>query len=56
MSPEECGGPFGYAERLQILADPEHDDHGEVRRWLGPGFDPEALDLGAVNAVLARMR
>jgi hypothetical protein len=39
--PEDCGGPWGFANVLHVLADPERDD--DLLEWLGP-FDPEAFD------------
>ena len=53
--PEDCGGPSGYADLLLVLGDPDHEDHEELTAWLGQPFDPEALDLGAINAQLARL-
>ena len=50
--PEDCGGPWGYAELLETVRDPEHPDHEELREWLGEEFDPEAFDIDAVNAGL----
>jgi hypothetical protein len=47
--PEDCGGPWGYAELLEALADPKHPDHKELKRWLGKKFDPEAFDLEKIN-------
>ena len=45
---------WGYAERLDVLADPEHPERAERLEWLDVvEFDPEAFDLGAVNAALA---
>ncbi len=42
--PEDCGGPWGYAELKEILADPNHDEHQERLDWLGLNnaneFDP----------------
>ena len=48
-SPEDCGGVHGYAEFLQVVADPASrgarvDDR--VGRW---HFDPEVFDPGAVK-------
>jgi hypothetical protein len=50
---EDCGGPYGYARMLEIRADPTHADHGEISEWLGPGFDPEAFSVEAVDRSLA---
>lgn len=38
--PEDVGGPWGYAEYLEALADPEHERHAEMVEWRGEGFDP----------------
>lgn len=37
--PEDCGGPWGYAEMRQALADPVHERHREFKDWLGADFD-----------------
>ena len=42
--PEDCGGPWGYADLLDALADPDHERHDELPEWLPPGFDPAAFD------------
>jgi Plasmid pRiA4b ORF-3-like protein/Domain of unknown function (DUF6933) len=44
--PEDCGGPWGYRELLEILADPAHPEHEERLKWLGGPFDPEAFNPG----------
>jgi hypothetical protein len=54
--PEDCGGAWGYADMLEAIADPEHEDHEERMEWLGDGFDPEKFDRTAVNERLARIR
>jgi hypothetical protein len=54
--PEDCGGVWGYAELCDILADPNHPDHGERLEWLGHPHDPDAFDKDAINASLARVR
>jgi hypothetical protein len=53
--PEDCGGPLGYADLLQVLKNPQHKDYPEMRAWLGTDFDPEAFDCGEVNKRLAQM-
>jgi hypothetical protein len=50
--PEDCGGPGGYEHLLEILFDPRHPNFEETRRWVGPGFDPEAFDLEEINGAL----
>ncbi len=54
--PEDCGGVWGYADLLEALADPKHEQHQEMRRWIGGDFDPEAFDLDAVNRQLQQLR
>jgi Plasmid pRiA4b ORF-3-like protein len=51
--PEDCGGPWGYAELVEILADPAHEEYEERLEWVGGRFDPEAFDVGEINSVLA---
>jgi Plasmid pRiA4b ORF-3-like protein len=40
--PEDCGGPWGYAEMLEAIADPKHERHAELTEWIGDDFDPRA--------------
>ncbi|MHB8425032.1 MAG: IS1096 element passenger TnpR family protein [Gammaproteobacteria bacterium] len=54
--PEDCGGPPGYEHLLETLRDPKHEDHEQMREWIGSEFDPEAFDLGKVNQGLWRMQ
>jgi hypothetical protein len=53
--PEDCGGTPGYANLLEVLADPRHQDHAEILEWVGGGFDPAEFDIDAVNEELARV-
>ena len=45
--PEDVGGIGGYAELLAVLADPGHENHPQMREWLGDwgDFDTAATDL-----------
>lgn len=51
--PEDCGGPWGYAELLEALQDSNLPQHGERLEWVGGEFDSEAFDLKTVNKRLA---
>lgn len=54
--PEDCGGPPGYEHLLEVLRDPKHEAHEEMREWIGGDFDPEAFDLETANRELWRMK
>ena len=54
--PEDCHGSGGYAELLEALADPTHEDHDDLINWVGGAFDPASFDLAEVNVVLQRLR
>src|SRR5271157_166996 len=47
--PENCGGPSGYKELLDILSDPSHSEHEERFGWLSGDFDTEKFDVASVN-------
>jgi len=50
--PEDCGGPYGYAELLKVLADPKHPEHTEMLDWAGGPIDPNEFSVDEVNAEL----
>jgi len=54
--PEDIGGMWGYEHFLEVMADPAHADHAQMREWSGGGFDPDAYDIDAANLRLARLR
>jgi hypothetical protein len=45
--PEDVGGPPGYGQLLDVLANPKHKRHAEMTEWLGTPFDPR--DAGTQN-------
>jgi hypothetical protein len=51
--PEDVGGTTGYEEYLAVLADPEHEEHGNTLQWRGP-FDPETFAPAQVNQGLRK--
>jgi hypothetical protein len=58
--PEDVGGPFGYADWLEMLTGEDESDRSEAQEVLGEDFDAERFDLDAVNwrlkAALSRRR
>jgi len=54
--PEDVGGPHGYQQFLEALADPLHEEHDSYLVWVGYKFDAEQFDLAAANAALQRVR
>jgi Plasmid pRiA4b ORF-3-like protein len=55
--PEDVGGPWGYAEFLEAIRNPDHDRHAEFKEWIAEDFDPNIIDadwLGEQVAQLAK--
>jgi hypothetical protein len=52
--PEDCGGPYGYPEFLEAIAERKHERHAELLEWIGGKFDPEEFD--AKTATMAMMK
>jgi hypothetical protein len=42
--PENVGGKGGYHEFLEAIADPNHEQHDQMVRWVGGTFDAEEFD------------
>ena len=53
--PEDVGGPPGYEEYLSAIADPGHENHKDMIRWRGPGFDPSTVDVPDIEQALAKL-
>ena len=55
--PEDCGGPWGYADLKEILADPSHEQHQDMLDWLGldntSTFDPNAVAIDEIEEEVA---
>lgn len=47
--PEDCGGPWGYAEMLRTLAGRRNARRRELIDWLGGPFDPKHFALEEAN-------
>ena len=51
--PEDVGGVGGYADFLEAIADPEHEEHDEYVVWSGGDYDPDEVNLKVINWALA---
>ena len=58
--PEDSGGVWGYAELLEVLANPDHPEHEERLEWLGldsaADFDPARFDPAEITRALTTRR
>jgi hypothetical protein len=51
--PEDVGGPYGYANYLEAIADPNHEQHEDFMEW-GGAFDPEEFNAKAATREMRR--
>ena len=49
------GGVWGYADFLEAINDPKHEDHGDMVEWIGGMFAPEKFSVDEVNKELRRV-
>jgi hypothetical protein len=54
--PEDCGGTYGYAELLEIIKNPRHEQYKDMMTWLGGRFNPKVFDIEIVNLKLGATR
>lgn len=51
--PEDCGGAPGYEEFIAAMADPTHEEHADMAKWIGrDSWDPNAFNAAEANARL----
>ncbi len=50
--PEDCGGPWGYKNFLEVIRDTKHPEHVEMLEWAGDDFDSEEFDVNITNLSL----
>jgi Plasmid pRiA4b ORF-3-like protein len=53
--PEDVGGPWGYAEFLEAIADPAHERHRELKQWYADDFNPHAIDIDRLAQDVAEL-
>ena len=50
--PEDIGGIWGFAEFMEAMKDPNHEEHESYLEWWGGPYDPDAFDLDEINQQL----
>ena len=53
--PEDVGGPWGYAELLEAIANPKHERHAELKDWIEDDFDPNVVDADRLADALTAL-
>jgi len=51
--PEDVGGTGGYQDFLEVWSDPEHEEHKDMRSWVGKAFEPEKFDIEKTNKAIS---
>lgn len=49
--PEDCGGPYRYADFLEALTDPKHPEHESTAKWAGP-FQPDVFSVSQAESLM----
>jgi hypothetical protein len=52
--PEDVGGVWGYAEFLEAIHNPKHEEHVGMLEWIGGKFDPEKFSAVAATKEMRR--
>jgi Plasmid pRiA4b ORF-3-like protein len=53
--PEDVGGPWGYSEFLEAIADPSHERHNELKEWFADDFNPHVVDVDWLSQDVAEL-
>ncbi len=54
--PEDVGGPEGYADLLDVLRNPTHEDYQHMVQWCGGPIDPQYFDLEKTQRRLSKIK
>jgi hypothetical protein len=54
--PDDCGGAGGFADLLEIIKNPKHEEYESMIEWLGGKYDPAAFDVGKTTRYLNKLK
>jgi hypothetical protein len=52
--PEDVGGVWGYADFVEAIRNPEHEEHEGMLEWVGGFFDPEKFDPATATKAMKK--
>jgi hypothetical protein len=52
--PEDVGGVSGYEQFLEALSDPDHEEHEDMKAWVGRPFDSMSFSAAEANERLRK--
>ena len=53
--PEDVGGPYGYSRFLEVISNPDHEEHEGMIEWCGEEFDPDKPETEELKATVRRI-
>lgn len=53
--PEDVGGVSGFTDFLDVVQDPNHEDHADLVGWYGGHFDPGTFDAARIRGILGML-
>lgn len=54
--PEDCGGVYGFKEKLEILSNESHEEYEETAEWMGENYDSTAFSIESANKQLKEVK
>ncbi len=54
--PDDCGGIPGYYHLLEVLADPKHPEHLDLKDWIGGEWDASLFEFDGANKMLKQLK
>jgi hypothetical protein len=48
------GDVWSHPELLEVIADPKHPDHSQMKEWVGGEFDPKRFCVDEMNGELGK--
>ena len=53
--PEDVGGPSGYENFLEAIADPKHPEYEDIMAWYGSDFDPNTPETDELKLEVLKL-